>query len=113
MYIFFVHNLISTYLCNLLTIKFLDFQNFVINTLTHIKYDISGLINVNQLTHGNVECLLQKQNNDNISKTISGDGLDVQALFPITNETELATIETKILDANFRSSLVQFNKITL
>lgn len=82
-----------------------EFQNYMINTLTHLRYDISGLINISQITHANVQSLMENQNQTSLP-VISVDNFDIEALFPITNDDDLITIETKLQDSGFRSSLV-------
>jgi len=77
----------------------------VINTLTRIKYDISDLINVNQITQANVQILMDNEQRKS-SNPISADNLDFEAFLPVTNHHELMTIENKIHDNAFRNSLV-------
>jgi len=79
----------------------------VINTLTHIKYDISSLINVNQITQANVQVLMDNIQTKSLSnQNISADVFDIESFLPITNHHELLAIENKIQDTDFRSSLV-------
>jgi len=78
----------------------------VINTLTHIKYDISGLVNVNQITQANVQVLMDNIQTKSLSTPISADIFDIESFLPVTNHHELLAIENKIQDTDFRMSLV-------
>lgn len=74
-----------------------------------MKYDISGLINVNQITQANVQVLMDNIQTKSLSSHISADIFDIESFLPITNRHELLAIENKILDTDFRSALVCIN----
>lgn len=87
-------------------IYFSDFQTFVINTLTHIKYDISGLVDVNQITQANVQVLMDNIQTKSLSTPISADIFDTEYFLPVTNQHKFLAIWNKIQDTDFRMSLV-------
>jgi len=98
----FLH--ITTVVLSLLFL--LDFQTFVINALTKMKYDISGINSKTNATHillnsfvtnsGN-SCIQEQLNNNQIGQTS-----DYCNLFPIQTEEDLQAAESRILDKNIR-----------
>jgi len=79
----------------------------VINALTHIKYDINNLTNINQITQANVQVLMDYIQTKSLSATISAtDIFDVESFLPISNHHKLLAIEKKIQESDFRTSLV-------
>ncbi|CAI6374240.1 unnamed protein product [Macrosiphum euphorbiae] len=87
-----------------------DFQTFVINSLTKMKYDISGINSKTNATHillnsyvtSSGNSIIQGQLNDNqISQTS-----DYYNLFPIQTEEDLQIAENRITDKIIRSNLV-------
>lgn len=71
-----------------------------------MKYDISGLINVNLINRSNIETLLQEHANKSTKMPLYENSCDLDEFLPITSDNELRTIENKIQDPDFKRSLV-------
>lgn len=76
----------------------------MINTLTHLRYDISGLVNIIKITHSNVQILMEEKNKP--YKSNGQNYFEIEDLLPIKNDDEMLNIEMKIQDTTFRSCLV-------
>lgn len=70
---------------------------------------ISGLVNISQITHSNVQILLEEKNKP--SNPNCQDYFDIDALLPIKNDDDMLNIEMKLQDTSFRNSLVHYNYI--
>lgn len=84
-----------------------DLKNYLIKTLTQIRYRIDGIETVVQNNNINIEKLLDLKNNFEHS-SISVDQLDfdMDKIFPIKNEEDLIEFESLILNKDHRSVLV-------
>lgn len=86
---------------------FADLKNYLIKTLTQIRYRIDGIETVVQNNNINIEKLLDLRNNFEHS-SILADQLyfDMDKIFPIKNEEDLKEFESLILNKDHRSVLV-------
>jgi len=77
-----------------------------------MKYDINNMMNVINVMHTNIESLMDSLTDKSIiSKFASLDNqeLDLYSMFPINNDEQLTSIESKIIqDEQFRNILVKF-----
>eukprot|EP00102_Acyrthosiphon_pisum_P024351 XP_016661561.1 PREDICTED: uncharacterized protein LOC107884299 [Acyrthosiphon pisum] len=85
-----------------------DFQNFVISTLTKVKYDIGGLTHTVNASHLILDGI---QNNLPVnSSTLSNEFQEtfiLDEIFPIKSNDELENFERQIEnDKNFRSNIM-------
>ncbi|XP_029348577.1 uncharacterized protein LOC115033016 [Acyrthosiphon pisum] len=87
-----------------------DFQTFVINALSKMKYDISGINSKTNATHILLNSFVTNSGNSSIQEQLNnnqiGQTSEYYNLFPIQTEEDLQTAESRILDKNIRSNLV-------
>lgn len=88
----------------------LDFQTFIINALTKMKYDISGINSKTNATYILLNSFLTDSGNSIVQKQLNNETIrnsDYYNLFPIQTEEDLETVESRILSENsLRSNLV-------
>lgn len=78
-----------------------DFQRFITNTLVNMKYDIGSIISIVQSNSININTLMINKN------TSSKNAINLDNIFPIKNNDELESLETKMKDdENFKNTLV-------
>jgi len=86
----------------------LDFQKFVINSLTKIKYELTALNNTVQTSRISLDTFIENSHSSNSSECIKyNDQLNLDEYFPINNEEDLNSLESKILNKDFKSNLVR------
>lgn len=86
----------------------LDFQKFVINSLTKIKYELTALNNTVQTSRISLDTFIENSHSSTSSECIKyNDQLNLDEYFPITNEENLNSLESKILNKDFKSNLVR------
>ena len=76
-----------------------------------MKYDINNMMNVINVMHTNIESLMDSLTSKSIANFASHDNQDVDlySIFPINNDEQLTSIESKIIqDFQFRNILVKF-----
>lgn len=84
-----------------------DFQKFVINTLTKFKYDLTTLTNTVHAFRMSFETFIENYPSTAHSSIVQYDPLNLDELFPITDEESLNNFETKIeTNKDFRSNVV-------
>lgn len=88
----------------------LEFQKYVINTLTNIKFDIKSLMNIVQTNHMDINTLLSNSKNISASSIISivrDGGIDFNKYFPLKNEEDIHVLYSKLTtDDDFKAALV-------
>ncbi|KAL5245831.1 hypothetical protein ACI65C_013239 [Semiaphis heraclei] len=80
-----------------------DFQSLVLSSLTYLKH---GMNNLMYTAHSNYENIVKLMNDKSSSISSFNDEIDMDSLFPITNDNELRVLENKIKDPEFRRVLV-------
>lgn len=86
----------------------LDFQKFVINSLTKIKYELTALNNTVHTSRISLDTFIENSHSSNSSECIKyNDQLNLDEYFPINNEEDLNSLENKILNKDFKSNLVR------
>lgn len=86
----------------------LDFQKFVINSLTKIKYELTALNNTVQTSRISLDTFIENSHSLNSSECIKyNDQLNLDEYFSITNEENLNSFESKILNKDFKSNFVR------
>ncbi|XP_029347470.1 probable serine/threonine-protein kinase DDB_G0278509 isoform X3 [Acyrthosiphon pisum] len=87
-----------------------DFPTFVLNALTKMKYDISGINSKTNATHILLNSFVTHFGNSSIQEQLNnnqiGQTSDYCNLFPIQTEEDLQAAESRILDKNVRFNLV-------
>lgn len=77
-----------------------------------MKYDINNMMNVINVMHTNIESLMDSLTGKSIANcALSQDNqdIDLHSLFPINNDEQLTSIESKIVqDIKMRKVLVKF-----
>uniref|UniRef100_A0A2S2NWT8 DUF4806 domain-containing protein n=1 Tax=Schizaphis graminum TaxID=13262 RepID=A0A2S2NWT8_SCHGA len=80
-----------------------DFQSLVLSSLVHLKHEMNNLM---YTAHSNYENIVKLMNDKSSSISSFNDEIDMDLLFPITNDNELRALENKIKDTEFRRILV-------
>lgn len=81
---------------------FIDLYNISITSFAFLKYEIQALKALCQSMNDSIEKLM----NNSSTHIIEHDGLDVESLFPIKNDEDMLTLNSKILDTDLRKLLV-------
>lgn len=88
----------------------LDFQKFMINSLTKMKYELSGINSTTNATHILLNSFLSDSGNSIVQNLLNNkieQTSDYYNLFPIQTEEDLHTVEDRLLnDKHLRSNLV-------
>lgn len=76
--------------------------------MTKIKYDLTALNNTVQTSRISLDTFIENAHSSNLSECINyNDQLNLDEYFPITNEKDLNSLESKILKKDFKSNLVR------
>jgi len=75
-----------------------------------MKYDINNMMNVINVMHTNIESLMDNLTGKSITYCAQdSEDIDLHSLFPINNDEQLTSIESKIVqDIQLRKVLVKF-----
>lgn len=76
-----------------------------------MKYDINNMMNVINVMHTNIESLMDNLTGKSITNCAQdSQDIDLHSLFPINNDEQLTSIESKIVqDIQLRKVLVKFS----
>jgi len=87
---------------------FLEFQKYVVNTLSTIKYDLNCCVSTNQQINANMNTLLENLNKNTQTSDDGFNDYDLNDIFPIESLEALQEFEFKLQqnENNFKTIIV-------